>query len=144
MYLLPFETEVNGTQDIIALGNTLPQQEFFELHRIQLTTDTPVLVEILGCKGTVLGIDITGQVTTSNVAQTIYSGLFKVFSNPVFQNPFRLKTGQLTYEHGWVDVVDQRDGISISKGTYVVIRITGKAKITGNLLWMQPEGRRMV
>ena len=136
MYLLPFE--LTRSNDTIALGNTFPKNEFFELHRVQISGNATI--QILCTTGPILGTDITGQVTSSNAGETIFSGLFKVVADPKFnKDVYRLKVMKVS---GTQDVVDDKDGIVFQQNRYILIKSDGP--VVGNLLFKQPEGRRLV
>jgi len=147
MILIPFQREIKkGEQDIIGVGNGFTLRNVLLLHRLEITSDTKVLVQLL----TMREDDITGEVGEEVPLNTVLGGeggvslntllgreegvpKITIYSNPKVSSFDMLKQKLLLSE----DLADEKDGIIIYPRYYIVLRvITDKdASIFGNFLF---------
>lgn len=138
MYLIPFGLKIKkGVNDVIAFGNVMPMAENLLLHRVELFSDLPVEVRLLGVREEdISGTDISDSAVDADLGENspiMYVGVTK---NPTVAQDFIL----LKISNGGV-VCDEKDAITLPTQTWVVIRITATedGKVLGNILLEKPD-----
>lgn len=138
MFLLPFNIKLTpGENNVIAIKNVLPKEEKLQLHRIQISAETPVQVDILVTRE-IKGKDISGLIANSSVDTPMPALVTKGFFMPEIGEVFTIKTMMVA---GTQVIADEKDAVTFNVGTAIVIKITNSipVNIAGNILWKQPE-----
>ena len=143
MFLLPFQAKVTpGNNNLIAVGNIFPKREWLEMHRIQISTDKPIIVEILAVRDISGNNNITKQVASSVGYERATLLKHKVLFNPKISAPITLKVMRVASKE---DVVDKTDEIILANAVYIVLRVTANspAVVAGTFEWVFPDSRRL-
>ena len=135
MILIPFQREIKkGEQDIIAVGNGFTLRNVLLLHRLEVTSDNKILVQLLAMREE----DIVGQMGKEVPLNTVLGGeggntKIIIYSNPKV-NLFDMLKQKLLLSG---DLADEKDGVIIYPHYYIVLRVVAdkNASIFGNFLF---------